>query len=241
MTPMRLSALLSAAALCAGCATRDLPTLPPAPPQPPLAPTSAAGASYRIVAGDQLQLRFDYQPDQSATLQVAPDGGATLPWIGWQRLAGRTLDEVSRDLTERYRPTLKRPETSVNLALASAQRVFVGGEVGRAGSIALAGRVTVMQAILLAEGLRETARIDHIVLLRPDAGGSAGAYVVDLSGVLDGSHPDADIVLRAEDVVLVPRSNVANVNLWVDQYVRKNLPMNLGLNYNINPSASVAK
>ncbi|WP_085318243.1 polysaccharide biosynthesis/export family protein [Derxia lacustris] len=235
----KLSAL-ACAALLAGCATRDLPALPQAPAQPPAPVATEAGATYRIVAGDQLALRFDYQPDQSATIQVAPDGGATLPWIGWQMLAGRTLDEVSRDLTERYRSVLKRPETSVNLAAATAQRVFVGGEVFRAGSVPVTGRVTVMQAILLAEGLRETAA-DKVVLLRPQPGAAPLAYSVNLRGILDGSEPGADVALRGDDMLLVPRSGVANVNLWIDQYLRKNLPINAGINYNITPTTSIAK
>ncbi|WP_028311353.1 polysaccharide biosynthesis/export family protein [Derxia gummosa] len=240
--PVLRPALLATVAVLAlgGCAS-PLPTLPVAPPRPPAAVPTEAGATYRIVAGDQLMLRFDYQPDQAQTIQVAPDGGATLPWIGWQMLAGRTLDEVSRDLTQRYASVLKRPDTSVNLATGSAQRVFVGGEVGRSGAIPLNGRVTVTQALLLAEGLRETAATDHIVLLRPEAGGAPAAYAIDLRGVLDGSAPEADVVLRADDVLVVPRSGVANVNLWVDQYIRKNLPVSLGLNYNLNPSTKVTK
>ena len=34
-----------------------------------------------------------------------------------------------------------------------------------------------------------------------------------------------DIVLRPFDIVYVPKSPIANVNVWVDQYVRKNLPI----------------
>jgi len=36
------------------------------------------------------------------------------------------------------------------------------------------------------------------------------------------------------DIVFVPRSTIANVNVWVDQYIRKNIPVSLGVYYGVN-------
>ena len=44
--------------------------------------------------------------------------------------------------------------------------------------------------------------------------------------VENGKNPDQDIMLHPNDIVHVPRSAIANVNLWIDQYIRENLPVN---------------
>jgi len=50
--------------------------------------------------------------------------------------------------------------------------------------------------------------------------------------VLDGTAPD--IELAAFDVVWVPKSKIARVDLWIEQYVKHVLPINLtgALQYN---------
>jgi hypothetical protein len=46
---------------------------------------------------------------------------------------------------------------------------------------------------------------------------------------LDGKGQDqgqnADLYLAPYDLVLVPSSDVADVNKWVDQYIRQNIPI----------------
>ena len=41
----------------------------------------------------------------------------------------------------------------------------------------------------------------------------------------DDQGRNADLFLAPYDIVLVPASNVADVNLWVDQYIRQNIPI----------------
>ena len=39
------------------------------------------------------------------------------------------------------------------------------------------------------------------------------------------SGQNADLYLAPYDLVLVPASDVADVNKWVDQYIRQNIPI----------------
>jgi len=54
-----------------------------------------------------------------------------------------------------------------------------------------------------------------------------------------GREGAQDIVLAPYDVVLVPRSGIANMGLWVDQWVRRILPISLGFSYTINRNGSL--
>ena len=48
----------------------------------------------------------------------------------------------------------------------------------------------------------------------------------------NGAQPQDDVPLAARDIVVVPRSLIANVNVFVEQYVRNNLPVqNVGLGF----------
>jgi polysaccharide biosynthesis/export protein len=58
------------------------------------------------------------------------------------------------------------------------------------------------------------------------------SQLIDLEKALDGSDPGQDILLSPADIVYVPRSAIANVNLWIDQYIRKNIPISIGATYN---------
>ena len=54
---------------------------------------------------------------------------------------------------------------------------------------------------------------------------------VNLDKAIDGTDMSQDIALRPFDIVYVPKSAIANVNVWVDQYIRKNLPIYLSFGY----------
>ena len=54
-----------------------------------------------------------------------------------------------------------------------------------------------------------------------------------------GAEGAQDITLQPYDVVVVPRSGIANLNLWVDQYIRRLIPFGLGISYTINRNGVV--
>ena len=48
---------------------------------------------------------------------------------------------------------------------------------------------------------------------------------VDVRPVQEGDHPETDVLLAANDVVFVPRSKIANVDNFVEMYIREVLPV----------------
>jgi hypothetical protein len=57
---------------------------------------------------------------------------------------------------------------------------------------------------------------------------------VNLEALISGRELVGDIPLQAFDVVVVPRSGIADVGRWVDLYVRRVLPISFGISYSIN-------
>lgn len=193
----------------------------------------AAPAEYRIGAGDELDIRMFYIPELSQTALVRPDGRITLPLIGDIAAAGATPAQLSAEIQRLYGQRFDRPQASVAVSGAAAQRVFVGGEVRRPGAQPLTGAMTVLQAVMAAEGVMETGRTDEVVIVRRAADGTTRVIPVNIAQVISGQDTTQDVQLAAQDVVLVPRSDVANLNLWIDQYIRRNLPVDAGVFYSI--------
>jgi polysaccharide biosynthesis/export protein len=194
---------------------------------------------YRITRGDELNFRFIYTPELNIQAVVRSDGHLALPIMGDLRVEGLTIQQLT-DLVQRgLADQVRRPQVVINVQGSGSQRVFVGGEVVRPGVQPLLGPLTVLQAVMAAEGLKDSAQPAEVVLLRRGPQGETQPMKVDLSRLMAGEAGAQDLPLMPYDVVLVPRSGVANVGLWMDQYVRRALPFSLGFSYTINRNGSL--
>ncbi|WP_447971642.1 polysaccharide biosynthesis/export family protein [Nitrospira sp. M1] len=181
---------------------------------------------YIIQPGDELDIKFFYNADLNELVTVRPDGRISLQLVGEAIAAGRTPNALSALLTQEYDRELKQPEITV-IVRAFGARIYVDGEVEKPGELELTGPLTVMQAISRAEGATEEAW-DEALIIRRIQGRQPLVIPVNLKAVLSGEDFTQDIGLVPYDIVYVPRSPIADVNLWVDQYIRQNIPINFG-------------
>jgi polysaccharide biosynthesis/export protein len=201
----------------------------------PAAGTGAPAAEfsrreYLIGPGDQLEIKFFYNSELDETVAVDPGGNIGLQLIGQVHALGLTAKELQADLESRYASQLAKPQVTVLVKSFAREKVFVQGEVQRPGVVELAGPMTVLQAIATVGGLKETAKEKDILIIRfPRGQGTPTIIRADLRGILRGREPLSDLVLAPMDVVYVSRSHIANLNLWVDQHVRKNIPVTAGV------------
>lgn len=196
-------------------------------------------ADYRVSRGDELNFRFFYAPELNTVVQVRSDGRIALPLIGEFTVDAMSLADLQRYVQDHLAALVRRPEVVINVQGTSTQRVYVGGEVTRQGVQPMVGPMTALQAVMVAEGLRETAQPRDVIVLRRGPDGMREALKVNLAAVMEGQEGAQDLPLQPFDVVLVPRSGIANVGLWVDQYIRRVLPFSTGLSYTINSGSTV--
>lgn len=185
---------------------------------------------YRIQPGDQFDIKFFYNPELNESVTVRPDGRISLQLAPEVVVAGLTPAQLTQALREKYAADLARPEITVISRSFANQRVYVDGEVNKPSLVPLSGAMTVLDSIAQAGGVKESARRDEVIIIRR-ANGEAKPVVltVDLTKIIDGTDTAQNVVLMPYDVVYLPRSPIANVNVFVDQYLRKNLPINLGV------------
>lgn len=188
---------------------------------------------YRIQPGDQLDIKLFYNPELNEQLTVRSDGRITLQLVNDVVAAGRTPAELTQILNKAYAAELANPKVAVIVRTSVADKVYVDGEVNRAGLITMPGPMTILQSIAQAGGLKETAKTDQVLVLRRGADGQVNTLEVNLKAALQGADSASDIFLRPNDIVLVPKSGIANVNTWIDMYIRKNIPLPIGLGYSL--------
>lgn len=198
------------------------------------APISSPARDYRIQPGDQLDIKFFYNAELNEQVLVRPDGRISLQLAPEILAAGVTPAELTEQLRTKYSTVIEKPEIVVIVRSFSAQRVYVDGEVVRPGIVPLTDALTLTQAISQAGGFKDSARKGEIVIVRRSADGKASYTIVDVEKVMDGSDMPQDIALLSYDLVYVPKSKISNVNVWVDQYLRRNIPIPIGAGYNLN-------
>jgi polysaccharide export outer membrane protein len=192
----------------------------------------AAGGEYRLQPGDELDIRFYYNPELNTSVLIRPDGRISLPLANEVQAAGQTPAQLSQRLRSAYEKELRRPELTVIVRSFNSQKVFVGGEVASPGVIQALGPLTVLQSVTQAGGFKETARLNEVLVIRRDPSQPDPIVIpVDIASVVDGTQTNQDIALMPFDVVYVPKSPIANVNKFVDQYIRQNIPFGFGLTY----------
>jgi len=170
---------------------------------------------------------------------VGPDGRLTLPLIGSLPVAGLTADAAGSRISAALRRERivedARPSVAIRTYGAS---VFVGGEVRTPGAVRLTGPMDAMRAVILAGGVTDSARSKKVVVIRQMPDGSPSLRYVDLRAYVKSGGVGQDEPLRSRDVIFVPRSSVAEANLWIEQHINRMLPFSRSLNFNVGDVAA---
>lgn len=190
--------------------------------------------SYRIYPGDTLELTVLTAPELSGSLEVAPDGRISPPLAGEIMVADLSVEQAERALEAALAAQLREPDLELRATAFGSQRIFVGGEVGQPGVYDLPAGAGALEGVLIAGGFQETAASRHVVVVRRTQQGGAMLRVVDVTAGLQRAEDADPVVLQRNDVVFVPRSTIAEVNLFIQQYVRDASPVNFGFFYNLD-------
>lgn len=189
---------------------------------------------YIIQPGDQLDVKFFYNPElNEPLLTVRPDGRISLQLAPEIMAAGLTPAQLTDVLIKSYAKELANPGISVIIRSFSAQRVYVDGEVNRPGMVNLTGQMTTLQSIAEAGGFKDSARKGEVIIIRKTVDKKPLTIVANLEDAQYGADKSQDITLAPYDIIYVPKSAIANVNQFVDTYIRRNVPIPFGVSYGV--------
>jgi polysaccharide export outer membrane protein len=171
----------------------------------------------------------------SEQVPVRPDGRISLATTGEIVPVGLTPSELERLIEKKSSARLRKPEVIVVVTKVAEQRVYVGGEVRKPGYVTLLPGMTPLQAVVQTGGFRETAKLDSVLLMTPGAGGKFSAARMDMEQVVVDGVPER-VRLHPGDVVYVPTTWIADMDIVVDQYVRGLIPAlpRVGVGYSLS-------
>jgi protein involved in polysaccharide export with SLBB domain len=181
--------------------------------------------AYRIQPNDQLDVSFYLSPELHQNLTVRPDGDISIPIAGNVHAQGLTPGQLEKSLDQLYSLELRDPKSTVRIDKSPWQVVYVEGQVSKPGAVPLQPGMTALQAIAASGGLTDAAGASKVVLIRRDACGNPHGEQLKLDKVLDQKNNEEDVALLPADIVVVPRSGIAQFDLNIKQYVRDAMPL----------------
>ena len=230
-----ISALLSLAA----CTNTS--SMRPAPPTPPMVVEHQnVPPPYRMQVGDILAIRLMLNPELNEEVTVRPDGRISTTLVRDELATGRTVPELDQALDRVYAKNLKDPHVSVVVKSFAPTRLYVGGEVNNPGEFVNVGpALTVSQALTRAGGAKVSGD-DHAVFIIRRGRNNVPEFLSTRYGdIVHGKDPAADVVLAPYDVVYVPKTGVAEVYRYFNQYVQQFVPVSWGFSYALGPGTTV--
>lgn len=180
---------------------------------------------YRIQPGDQLAIDFYLNSEFNDNVTVQPDGHVVLRLVGPLQASGMSPGQLANEINQAYAKELKNPSATVHVQNMPNRQVFVQGQVNHPGAFTLQPGMTALQAIANAGGQTDEAQLANVVLIRRDACGRADGSKIDLTSATDAPDKGDDVALMPRDTIVVPRSTIANMDLFVKQYIRDMLPV----------------
>ena len=184
-------------------ATLQVRAQQPAPQATANGGAAALPPDYVIGPDDVLDVRFWKDQDMSSEVVVRPDGRISLPLLNDVPAAGLTPEQLRTLLIEEARRYVETPNATVIVKTINSRKVFITGQVDKPGPYPLTSRVTVVQLIAMAGGLREYADAGKIVIMRTE-NGRVIPLRFDYTKLAEGRNISQNVELRPGDTVIVP-------------------------------------
>ncbi len=184
-----------------------------------------APENYILGPDDQIVVRvLDIEETTDKPIRLDLSGDVDLPFVGLVHAGGLSTRQLKQALAEKYARFVKNPQITVSVAEFRSQPVSVLGEVAKPGVHQLEGNKTLYEVLSLAGGLKPEAGYSVKITRRKEWGplplpraildstGNFNVGSVDIRSILEATHPEANIVIKPDDIISVPRARLVYVS-----------------------------
>lgn len=169
-----------------------------------LATSATSDPSYVIGPDDVLSVHVWHEAEISGKMPVRSDGKITLPLLGDIQASGLTPARLQLVIAQRLRDFINDPQVTVVIEQMNSRQFTVMGEVQHPGSFPLTHTTRVMDALAIAGGFRDFAKVKKIHIIRHTAQGGTQIISFNYRAVVNGHKLAQNIELEAGDTVVVP-------------------------------------
>jgi polysaccharide biosynthesis/export protein len=206
----RLAAILIVVAVGAAQARQTAPansrggqTAAQSNPGSAAAKPATADPNYVIGPQDVLDVSVWKEAELTRSVPVRPDGKISMPLLNDVQAAGLTPMQLTTQITAGLKKYMADPQVTVVVTQINSQRIYILGEINRAGAFPLLPGMTVLEALSSAGGFTMFANTKKIYVMRK-VSGEPQKYAFNYKDVVHGKSPETNIVLQAGDTIVVP-------------------------------------
>jgi len=177
-------------------------------------------AAYRLKPQDSISVTVVAQPGFSQTPVVVKDDGYIDLLLGRFLVAGMTTAEAEQTIAAQQKefPNVP-PRIVVALVTPAPEVVWVAGEVQRPNFVTLRPGMSALEAVFEAGGNLPSGKLRKILLIRQGPDHTRHVRYVNLK------IKEEDLTLLPRDMIYVPRTVVANIATFLDQYFYRLTPV----------------
>lgn len=154
---------------------------------------------YVLGIGDELVVTLRGQVNNTVQARVDREGRIVLPNMPPIAAVGRRFDEFREDLTAQAQAAFLQTDVFISIGSVRSIGVLVTGEVREPGRFTVTSFSSVIDALMMANGIVKTGSLRSIKIVR---GGQI--LDIDLYDVLLGRRTATDLRLRDGDQIIVP-------------------------------------
>ena len=170
--------------------------------------TAVIPTEFLIGPEDVLMVTVWRNQELSKEVIVRPDGKISLPLLGDITAAGLTAEALSKQVADKLVEFMSTPTVSVQVKEINSYHIFAVGEVKSPGKIVLKSFTSVVQGISYAGGFTLFASRNNVHVLRSVKNGQGETKQVMIpvpyQDIVQGKNLEANIILKAGDVIVVP-------------------------------------
>lgn len=192
------------AGLATAVRAQDTAPIPEAQASKMTATSATGNPNYVIGPQDVLDIDVWKEPELTRTVPVRPDGKISLPLLNDVQAAGLTPAQLAEQITDSLRKFVTDPQVTVIVTEINSQRVYILGEVLRAGAYPLLPGMTVLQALSSAGGFTPFANRKKIYVMREE-NGKEEKLPFNYKSAVSGKGQNASVLqVEAGDTIVVP-------------------------------------
>lgn len=182
--------------------------------------------TYVIGPGDVLEINVWRHPDLNTQATVRPDGKVSFPLIEEIYACNISPSALKKEIAKKLSKFIQDPEVTVNVLTFQSKKFFVMGEVNMPGVYPFEGSEGAFEAISKAGGYKQnTAALKSVMLIRKGYSSKPEVLRLNIYKLITKGDLSQDVKLDAADIIFVPKTFIADIDTFIDQFFTKTDPV----------------
>ena len=171
--------------------------------------------SYRMNAGDKIEIRVYDHPDLGTTTRIGPDGMIGFAFVGQVKLSGQTIAQGAECIREGLVPYVKNPVVSITIIEVQSETATIAGACAKPGVYGISNSTRLADFYAMAGSSAErlfngvdvdVADLEHSILVR-----HGEILPVDFRKAIDSGDLLNNVRIRRGDYVFIAQRMEASV------------------------------